>query len=373
MKRHCWVAVTAAGFLTPWVWTAGALAADAAIADAGPQGQYLPPALAAENNLGQAGLLRSYFDSDQFGSVQWRVGQGRNTVSDAAASGRPKSDYKDGTTDTIVPTNFLFMLPDQESMIRLGLRGTFSNGANYPVELDGGTGRLDLQYLRFLNPQTMVAIGGLYEQTYLDIEGAGSVKRFAGGVRGDVLSEFSTHWGIAARAEYSWGQTDLSIAAGPGVTMRHNQGDDHLYTQAELIGQYRHDDIALVPEGWVFHPVLGIQFERSFLEATANNFGVVSSGVVGPREDYGTAWAHLRLEKETAPGHWSPNVLVGFEREYVNDLDSVVYEPNYAVFGAGASIMFGKGQRFEISYTRHEGLRGERWNQALVGTLTMNF
>lgn len=363
MRISHWAAVAAVSFVAT-----DALGADAI------EGGFQPPASAiALSNLGKAGLLRSYFDSDQFGSTQWRVGQARVTIGAAESSGLPNSHYKDGTTDTVIPLNFLFGLPDGQSALRLGVRGTFSNGANYPVELDGGTGRVDLQYLRFPNPDTMWALGGFFEYTDLDIEGSGSIKRPAGGVRADFLNEFSEHWGVAARAEYSWGESDLKINVGPGLVMEHKQGDDHLYTQAELIGQYRHDDFAFIPEDWVFHPVLGVQFQRSFIEATANSFGAVSSGVVGSTEDYGTVWAHMRLEKEVPPGGWSPNLLLGIEQEFVNDLDGVVDDPTYAVFGAGISKTFGHGNRFEISYTRHQGLEGRRWNQAIVGTLTMNF
>lgn len=349
------------------------IATDAWGADA-TEGRFQPPASAiALSNLGQADLLRSYFDSDQFGSVQWRVGQARVTIGAAESSALPKSHYKDGTTDSVIPLNFLFGLPDEQSAIRLGVRGTFSNGAGYPVELDGSTGRVDLQYLRFPNPDTMWALGGFYEYTHLGIEGSGSITRPAGGIRADFLEAFSDHWGIAARAEYSWGETDLKINVGPGLVMEHKQGDDHLYTQAELIGQYRSEDFAIIPEDWVLHPVLGIQFQRSFLESTANSFGVVSSGVVGSTENYGTVWAHMRLEKEVPPGGWSPNMLLGIEQEFVNDVDGVVDDPTYAVFGGGISTTFGRGNRFEISYTRHQGLEGRRWNQGIVGTLTMSF
>lgn len=363
MKISSWAATTA--LLLVATHTPGAFAAD---------GGFQPPASAlALDNLGRAGLLRSYFESDQFGSVQWRVGQARVTIGAARTSGLPDSHYKDGTTDTVVPLNFMFGLPDGDSAIRLGARETFSNGANYPVELDGRTGRADLQYLHFPDPDTMWALGGFYEHTDLDIEGSGSIERPAGGIRGDFLKRFDAHWGVAARAEYSWGETDLKIDVGPGLVMEHKQGDDHLYTQAELIGQYRREDMAFIPENWVFHPVLGAQFQRSFIEKTANSFGVVSSGMVDSTEDYGTAWAHLRLEKETPPGGWSPNFLLGAEQEFVNDLDAVVKEPTYAVLGAGLSKTIGRGNRLEISYTRHQGLDANRWNQAFVGTLTMSF
>ena len=363
MNKQCWMA--SAVLL---IMTAGAEAEDGATPDF-----QLSAADRAQINLGQAGLLRSYFESDQFGTVQWRTGQGRITIGAAEALGRSHSDYKDGTTDAVIPLNFIFGLPSGDSAIRLGLKGTFANGGDNLVELDGTTSRIDLQYLQFPNADLMWGIGGFYEYTDMDIEGSGTVKRPAGGVRGDLLYEFDENWGVAARAEYSWGENDVEIGVGPGVTMRHKQGDNYLYTQAELIGQFRSADIGFIPEGWVAHPILGAQFRRSFIEATANNFGVVSSGVVGSTENYGTAWAHLRLEKEVPPGGWSPNFLVGFEREYVNDLDSIVSEPNYAVVGAGLSTMFGGGTRFEVSYTRHQGLEGIRSNQGIVGTLTMEF
>ncbi|MDH6266053.1 hypothetical protein M2360_001449 [Rhizobium sp. SG_E_25_P2] len=337
-------------------------------------GGFQPPASTVTlSNLGKAGLLRSYFESDQFGSVQWRVGQSRVTIGAAESSGLPNSHYKDGTADTVVPLNFMFGLPDGQSAVRLGVRGTVSNGANYPVELDGGTGRVDLQYLRFPDANTMWALGGFIEYTDLDIEASGSVERRAGGLRADFLNEFSEHWGVAARAEYSWGESDLKIDVGPGLVMEHKQGDDHFYTQAELIGQYRSQDFSIIPENWVFHPVLGIEFQRSFIESTANSFGEVSSGVVGATEDYGAVWAHMRMEKEVPPGGWSPNFLLGIEQEFVNDLNAVVDEPTYAVFGAGISQTFGRSHRMEVSYTRHQGLEERRWNQAIVGTLTMNF
>lgn len=333
------------------------------------------PAALTQGNLGAAGLVRSYFDSDQFGSVQWRVGQQRLSVGSAATTGIPDHAYRDGTNDTVVPLNFLFGLPDGFSRVRLGVKGTFSNGADYPIELDGQTRRVDLQYLRYPDTATMWAAGVFYEHTDLDIEGAGSIKRPAGGVRGDFLKTFDRHWGISARVEYSWGVSDLKTAAGPNVTLRHKQDDDHLYAQSEFIGQFRHEDLRLIPSGWVAHPILGLQFQRSFIESTADSFGSVSSGVVGSTEDYGTLWTHLRLEKERPVGSWSPNVLVGFEHEYVNDLDAVVQEPNYLVLGAGISMLFDKvnRHRFEISYTRHQGLQNDRWNAAVIGTLTLNF
>lgn len=327
----------------------------------------------AQMDLGQAGLMRAYFDSDQFGSVQWRVGQERITVGDAGSSGRPHSAYKDDTTDTILPLNAMFDLPGGNSVLRLGVKTTLTNGGDNLVELDGHINRIDLAYLNFSVPNMMWGIGGFYEDTSIDIESGGTVKRPAGGVKADLLYSFSPHWGLAALAEYSFGENDVSVQIAPQVTMRHKQGDDYLYTQGQLIGQFRSTDNAHIPDGWVLSPVLGAQFRRSFIESNANSFGVVSAGVAGATEDYGTVWGHLRLEKEAPPGNWAPNVLIGMEREYANDLDTVVREPTYAVVGAGMSTVFGRGNRFDASYTRHQGLHGNRWNQGIAAALTMKF
>lgn len=366
--KHCSRAVSVTAFLI----ASHVAAADKVGEDAAIVGQ--PPlAVQAQANLGAAGLLRSYYESDQFGSVQWRIGQERITVGGAKASGLPYSRYKDGTADTVIPLNFIHVLPDGDSALRFGVRGTFNDGADHLVESNGGTGRLDLQYLWFPDARTMFGIGGVFERTHLDNVGSGTLNKISGGIRADALNEFSDHWGVVARVEYSWGEGDLNTLVGPGVNLRHKQGDDHVYTQAELIGQFRNSDSKIIPEGWVFHPSVGVQFQRDFVEATADSFGVVSSGVAGATENYGTAWAYLRLEKEAPPNHLSPNFLLGFEREYANTLDAVVNEPNYAVFGGGVSLMTATGTRVEVSYTRHQGLQDNRWNQGVVGTVTMSF
>ncbi|CUH82184.1 hypothetical protein [Tropicibacter naphthalenivorans] len=150
------------------------------------------------------------------------------------------------------------------------------------------------------------------------------------------------------------------------------QGDDRFYFQTELVGTYTAEQMPGLG-AWVFHPVLGMNFQRNFIEATADSFGVVSSGVVGDTEDYGTIWAVANFEKEVPPGAWSPSFKIGLEHEYANDLDAYVQEQNYAIVGLGLSRMDQRGNRIDLSYTRHHGLTGKRHNQALVAAVTVNF
>jgi opacity protein-like surface antigen len=349
---------------------AALVAASHAAAQVGsPQFNQLPLAIQAKMNLGQAGLMRSFFENDQFGTVQWRIGQGRTTVGAATSPGATTTGYADGTSDMVVPISFMHMLPDGQSELLFNLRWTFANGDTNQVELDGGIGRFDVEYLRYPSANMMLGIGAFVEQSSLDIVDDGTIDHDGGGLRVDLLNKFSEQWGLAARAEYSWGNTTTEVPAGPGHLLRHAQGDDRFYTQTEMIGTY-HD---IAPAGWAMHPILGVQYQRNFLEKTADSFGEVSSGVVGDTEDYGTLWGHLRLEQEVRPGSFSPNLLIGVEHEYVNDLDLFVDEPTYAVLGAGVSITLDKGNRIEVSYAQHYGLNDNRSNQALAAIVSWNF
>ncbi|WP_428925899.1 hypothetical protein [Marinibacterium sp. SX1] len=333
----------------------------------------LPPGAMAQINLGKAGLLESFYSSDQFGTVQARIGQSRSTIGAATVPGAPPLTYRDETSALITPLNVLVPLADGKSYIRFGVTGTFGNGRPNPVELDTTVGRADIEYLRFPDANTMIGLGLLLESSGTDIVGSGTVDRQGHGLRFDVIRKFNDQWGVAGRAEYSWGETDLRVAAGPGVTLQHVQGDDRLYTQAEFIGQYRREDIGWIPGGWVMRPTLGIQFQRNFVEATADSFGVVSSGVVGPIENYGTTWAYLKMEKEVPPGGWAPKFGLGIEYEYINNLDLYTDEPVFAVGSLGVSKMLRNGTRFDFVFTRHQGLNGTRWNQSLVTALTVPF
>ena len=330
----------------------------------------LPLSIQAQMNLGQAGLMSSFSSGDTFGGVQWRIGQARTTIGKAKSSSS-SADYKDDTSDIVAPLTVQHALSDGRSLLRLNVTGTLSNGGDNEVQLEGNIGRMDAQYIRFLDVNTMLSFGVFGEQTDLDIVDAGTIKRHGAGLRFDVINKFSDHWGATLRTEYSWGKQELKVAAGPFIRT-HKPGDDHFYLQSELVGNYHNNDFDKIPEGWVLHPVLGMQFQRNFLEATADSFGTVSSGEVGSTENYGTVWGHLRFEKEARPNTLSPSVVIGIEQEYVNDLDEYVDEPTYAVFGGGISIMQQSGNRYELSYLRHQGLKQNRSNEAVVLTATWN-
>ncbi|MBO6866097.1 MAG: autotransporter domain-containing protein [Thalassococcus sp.] len=337
----------------------------------GPPGG-LPPGVLGQINLGKAGLLGSFYSNDAFGTAQFRIGQGRSTIGAAEAPFAPQTGYEDGASNVIVPLNALKMLPDGKSYLRFGLELNWADGSDEMIELNGDIARLDVQYLTFPNVNTMLSIGAFYNKSDLEIVGAGTVKNDGYGLRADVLHKFAPNWGVASRIEYAWGETELEVEAGLGMTLRHVQGDDRLYFQTEVIGAYTSDQIAGLGS-WVFHPTFGMNFQRNFIEETTDSFGVSSSGVVGDTEDYGAVWAVAQFEKEAPPGQWSPSFKLGLEHEYANDLDHYVEDRNSAILGVGLSHMDQRGNRVDLSYTRHHGLEGKRYNQALVAAFTVNF
>lgn len=361
MKTMVWAAALAVSAATP-LW-----------AQQGPGAGGPPPGVMGQINLGKAGLLGSFYSNDAFGTAQYRIGQDRSTIGAATAPGGATTGYTDGASNLIVPLNALKLLPDGKSYLRFGLELNRADGAQRMIELNGDIARLDVQYLTFPNPDTMYGIGVFYNKSSLDIVGSGTIDNKGFGVRADVVRKLNSNWGVAARAEYAWGESDLKLAAGPGVTLRHVQGDDRFYMQAELVGTYTKEQMGVLPDGWVFHPTFGFNYQHNRIEATADSFGAVSSGVIGDTENYGTIWAVAQLEKAVPPGSWSPSFRVGLEHEYVNDLNRFVDEPTYAILGAGLSYQSQRGHRIDIAYSRHQGLNGKRWNQALVAAFTMSF
>ena len=350
-----------------------AVAQDGPPPGAMPPGGMPPPGAMAQINLGNAGLMASYYNADYFGTVQFRSGNGRAAIGAADEPGAPQSGYKDKATSLVVPLNLMHALPDGQSYLRFNLTGTLANGADELVEMDGPITRLEAQYLTFPDPNTMYAAGIFVEKTDLEIIGAGTLVREGIGLRFDMLKKFNDHWGMSARAEYSWGETDLSLDIGPGMVLQHVQGDDRLYLQTELVGTFTAEDSGMVPQGWVMHPAFGALFQRSYLETTANSFGAPSSGVVGDTEDYGLIWGHLRYEKKVAPGQWAPNFTLGLEHEVVNDLDALTQDSTFAVIGAGVSRQQMNGNRVDLSVLRHQGVSGESYSQTLLAAFIMNF
>ncbi len=319
----------------------------------------LPPGVMAQINLGQAGLLGAYYSNEQWGTTQGRVGLSRSTVG-IAGGGGPVTGYEDASTDAVLSFNGLRALPDGKSYLRFGATLAMPDGAENQVEQDATNPSVIVQYMTFPNPDTMLAFGAFAER--FDVEESGvlpsTVVRDGYGLRADLLRKLSDSWGLAARAEYSWGETELNI---PAIPLEQTQGDDRFYAQAELIGTLP----GAAPEGWVLRPVVGANFQRNFWE--------ISGPSGATEEDYGMVWAGLGIEQQVPPGTWGFNASLGLEHEYVNDLDTYVDEPTYAAASVGAALQLPSGNRITLGYTRHQGLNGNRWSQTLLAAMSVNF
>ncbi|NLR97354.1 hypothetical protein HGP17_10990 [Rhizobium sp. P38BS-XIX] len=334
-------------------------------------GYQLPEGILAQIELGKAGLLKPFFSNEWYGVASERNGLSRATVG-VALSGGGLTGYKDETTSFVLPITALQALPDGRSYVRYSFSG--SVGVAEPTKVSGDARVPDflVQYMTYPDVNTMFAAGAFVERAYVDF-GDATTARNGYGLRLDAAEKFSENWGIYGRVQYSLGESETKVDIAPGLRSVHIQGDDRLYLQGELTGQFRTEDAAVIPEDWVIHPSLGMLYNQANLESTVDNFGVRSSGVLGPKEKYGTAWANLSFEKEVPPGDWSPNLGIGVEHEFVNSLDAYIDESTYAIFSAGASMQMKNGRRIDVGYSRHQGLNGNRWSQSFVAALTMSF
>ncbi|MGO4852378.1 autotransporter outer membrane beta-barrel domain-containing protein [Phaeovulum sp. W22_SRMD_FR3] len=356
-----------------------ALATPLAAQEGPPPMDQLPLMVQGQMTLGQAGLLDEYYSDNAIATSNFRITRARTELAGLAAPGTPTSGYKNDGTALILPLHLQYALPQQNAFLKFSLTGVFENDKANIVENDEKVQNLTVQYARFLNANTMLSFGMFYEQAQVDmVSSDGAIDYSTYGLRADLLHKFSDHWGFAGRAQYSWGQSDRRVPLpppplGPGVDLTQSQGDDRFYISAVFKGQYRTADWSVIPEQWVLRPVLGANFAHNTLEATADNFGAVSSGVVGDTENYGTVWATATLEKEAGMGQWAPSVTLGIEHEYQNDLSALTTSRNFAIIGLGLSQQISPNTRFTARYTRHQAFDSSRSNADLVVSLATTF
>lgn len=329
----------------------------------------LPPAVISQINLGKAGLLNAYYSDVHFGLVQARFGLARGRIGGVQAGG-PSTGFKEETHDVLLAYGARKLLPDGKSYLLFGGAYTNVNDAPNLTQAEGDFPAYRIGYQNFFSPDAMFSASVTYIDFGLDSVGIGTTTRPTTEFRLDYVSKLTDHWGFAGRALFARGTSKVVIDA-PGLV--HEQNDDRYYLQADLVGQYRSDDISIVPKGWVLHPALGVSYMRSVVEETANNFGIVSSGVLGPVENYGSVWATAELEKEVPLGSWAPKFKLGIEHEYLNDLNAFLDEDTYVIAGIGASTQTKNGQRLEFGYERRQGINGNRVNNILLMALGLSF
>ncbi|RYH02647.1 hypothetical protein EU805_08465 [Salipiger sp. IMCC34102] len=370
--KHCLGRPMAAALLATAL--AGPVLAQTADPMAGPPPN-LSPGLLTLGNLNTAGLLYPAFSNDIYATIQTRIGESRSALSASLAPGGPQEGFRDGSLTYVLPVSVLKELPAATGASFLRFSGAYANvdPDDNLQTVPGDALRADVQYFRAPSPDLMYGIGVFYNDAdFSETLGRSVVNREAFGVRGDVMAKISDRLGFVGRLEYSLGDQSLSVPLAPGVTLEQEQDDDRLYVQAELVGTYGPEDVPSLPATWVLHPTVGLAYQRNFIEEVQNSLGATVSGILGDEEDYGLAYARLRMESfDPRPGTLSPNGAIGFEYEFANDLNGLVDEDTYAVISVGFGYQMSPVARLEVDYTRHQGLSGNRSSDTLA--LATNF
>ncbi|NTF83982.1 hypothetical protein [Rhizobium rhizogenes] len=352
--------------------SAVAYAADATKEADGSYGDELPPGIRAILDLGRMGLMESYFSNEAFGTAQGRIGRARATYGVAASPTSPKTGYSESNVDAIADLSVMKMI-GPESFLRLTYERAQSFGDGSIVEVDSTTHRLDAQLVNLPSVDTMFAFGVFAEGTDIEIRDVGDTSLKGWGMRFDAIKKLSDHWGVTLRAEDMFGVSDIAVSAGPAGIMTHSQDDNRLYVQSELIGRFTKSDFAPIPDNWALQPIVGALFMRHTIESTANNFGVTSAGVSGSVEDYGYAWAKLKLARDDKPNVWAPQFTLGIGTEYLNDLNAYINEPAFGLVGAGLSRVTNTGGRFDFRFSGAYGFTAKRNSNALSFSFNQTF
>lgn len=153
------------------------LFAEGAYAQQTPDARGLPLAVAAQMNLGQAGLLEQYYSDSHYASSKQVIGQSRSTYGAAEVPGAPGTGYEDGTSAGVFSLNVQKALPDQSSYLRFRIGYAIDDGAPELVDLDTKASNIEISYLRFPTLDTMYSFGLIYEKLNQDIGTTGTNDR----------------------------------------------------------------------------------------------------------------------------------------------------------------------------------------------------
>ena len=359
--------------LTPVCASVITLAATAAMAE-GPGGmppfESLPPQVQLAFNLGSAGLLAKMNSYENFNTVQGRIALSRAQIEFSHASGLT-SGYKDSANVAVLPFDVMYTLPGSQgrSFIRFnGFANSVDGASGHLTEVDSSVQRLDVSYMHSPNLNTLWGIGVYAENVDVDLRHVnGTIGAEGWGIRADYVQKFNDHWGIAARADYLFGNASTEVPIAPGVTYALDQDDTRLYLQADLVGTYTNRDATWIPQGWVFHPTVSAVYQRTEFDEATNSFGQTVSGTVGDSDEYGWIGASARFENtDFRPGKLAPYFEIGLQQEYANDLNGMLDDPTIIHSIAGVSMNLGHGGRLDVEYGRHDGLKGKRRDQSLA-------
>lgn len=320
-------------------------------------------------NLAQAGLMYEFNSYEDYGTVQARIGQARAEIEASRATGIT-TGYKDSANVGVLPVDLFYTLPGDgsSSFIKAGGFGNWNYRDKNQTQVYSRAGRFELEYLNAPSNGTLLGIGAFTEKQIVDfIHNDGSTNDLGYGIRGDFVQIFNQYWGMAARAEYFWATGETRVPIGGGLRYGYDQDWNRVYSQVSLVGSFNHEALSALPESWVFHPTLRASYQGNHFNDVQDTFGNTVNGTVGPNDAYAMITATARFEDtDLRPGNVAPMLELGVNQEVKNDLDLVVKDPTSIHSSVGASVNFGSGAMMNVAYTRNDGLKGERRDQALT-------
>lgn len=329
----------------------------------------LSPGEAVIYNLAQAGLMYEFNSYEDYGTVQARIGQGRAEIEQARATG-VTSGYKDAGNVAVLPVDVFYTLPGEgsSSFIKVGGFGNLNRRDKNQTQPYSRAGRIELEYLHAPSNDTLLGIGVFTEAQDVDLlHNDGTTNDHGYGIRGDVVRKFNPYWGMAARAEYFWANGDTRVPLGNGIEYGYDQKWSRVYSQVSLVGSFNHQALSFLPQAWVFHPTLRAAYQGDHFKDVRDSFGQTVNGTVGPNDVYAMITATARFENaDLRPGNLAPMVEIGINQDVKNDLNQIVDDPTSIHSSVGVSLNFGGGALMNLVYTRNDGLKGERRDQAVT-------
>ena len=345
------------------------LAAAPALAQSGPPGG--PPNAWARmsRSFGPTGLWSEFSQDEGYGHAQTRTAMARSQIA-AANADQDFDGYEDSASKITVPITLGASLPGGSTALRFKGTWTQTEGeeAKTYADSDGPSWLASILYMP--GDSTLLGFGLVSGQVDADIRhNDGTIESESRGIRLDLLQNLDPHWGIAARAIYTWNNTVTTIPLG-FTDLETDQDNEQLYAEVTLVGNIEHEQWAALPEGWVLRPKLRGLYQKTSFETVTNSLGATNEGTVGKSDEYATVRASVRLLKAAfRPGDIGTYAELGYERAVMDDLDLVIDEPDMLFSKIGVAAYLRNGDFIDVNYARVDGFEGERQ----IDTLTLAY
>ncbi|WP_303760902.1 autotransporter domain-containing protein [Sphingobium yanoikuyae] len=325
-------------------------------------------------SFGDTGLMARFNSSEQYGAVQARVGLYNAHDALIVATGR-SYDFDDNVTSVVTPVNAIIPLPmlSPRLFAKVGYTNILSRGGiGTPTRIDNDSQVGMAQLVWLIGDDALVGAGVIHETSDVSLRhNGGDIASQGKGVRFDMLYRFAPHWGASLRVSRLSGDADTTIPNARLGAINSRQDFRRMYSEAALVGTYRHAQAGFVPKGWVLRPSLAFVWQDSKFKATTNS---LNAAIAGRSEDYQLGIATLRLEKDGfRPWKPIPYAEAGMEHEVRNTLTETEDDPTNLYLKAGGAMNMGGKGRLDLYVARRDSLKGSFQSTTVNLLLSMAF